>query len=69
MIEKNKEYILDIIAQGYEGEGIAKVEGNFPIFIEGALKGEKVNVRIVKVNKKFAFGKLIDIIEASPGKM
>lgn len=66
MIEKNKEYILDIIAQGYEGEGIAKVEGNFPIFIEGALKGEKVNVRIVKVNKKFAFGKLIDIIEASP---
>ena len=65
LIEKNKEYILDIVTQGYEGEGIAKVEGAFPIFIEGALKGEKVNARIVKVKKNFAYGKLLDIIEPS----
>lgn len=65
MIEKNKEYILDIINQGYEGEGIAKYEGNFPVFIDGALKGEKVRVLIVKVNKKFAFGKLLEVIEKS----
>ena len=65
MIEKNKYYILDIVAQGYEGEGIAKFEGNFPIFIEGALKGEKVNARIVKVKKNFAYGKLIEVIEPS----
>ena len=48
LIEKNKEYILDIVSQGYEGEGIAKINDTFPIFIEGALKGERVNVRIVK---------------------
>ena len=45
LVEKNKEYILDIIAEGYEGEGIAKIEG-YPIFINGALKGEKVKVKI-----------------------
>ena len=65
MVEKNKEYIFDIISQGYEGEGIAKVDNKYPIFIEGALKGEKVKVRIVKVNKNFAYGKLMEVLEAS----
>ena len=64
MVEKNKEYILDIVAEGYEGEGIAKVEG-YPIFIEGALVGEKVKVKIVKVKKNYAYGKLLEIIEES----
>ncbi|MGL4656806.1 MAG: 23S rRNA (uracil(1939)-C(5))-methyltransferase RlmD [Sarcina sp.] len=69
MIEKNKEYILDIISQGYDGEGVAKVEDNFPIFVEGTLAGEKVKVKIVKVKKKFAYGKLIEIIEKSPKRV
>ena len=64
MVEKNKEYIFDIISQGYEGEGIAKIDNKYPIFIEGALKGEKVKVRIVKVNKNFAYGKLMEVLEA-----
>ena len=67
MIEKNKEYILDIISQGYEGEGIAKIEG-YPIFIEGALQGEKVKVKIVKVKKSYAYGKLLEIIEKAEGR-
>ena len=65
MVEKNKEYIFDIISQGYEGEGIAKIDNKYPIFIEGALKSEKVKVRIVKVNKNFAYGKLMEVLEAS----
>lgn len=65
MVEKNKEYIFDIISQGYECEGIAKIDNKYPIFIEGALKGEKVKVRIVKVNKNFAYGKLMEVLEAS----
>ncbi|MDM0917377.1 23S rRNA (uracil(1939)-C(5))-methyltransferase RlmD [Clostridium perfringens] len=65
MVEKNKEYIFDIISQGYEGEGIAKIDNKYPIFIERALKGEKVKVRIVKVNKNFAYGKLMEVLEPS----
>lgn len=64
MLEKNKEYILDIVGTGYEGEGIAKIDG-YPIFIEGAIEGEKVKVLIVKAKKNFAYGKLIEIIEPS----
>ena len=63
LIEKNKEYILDIVSQGYEGEGIAKINDTFTVFIEGALKGERVNVRIVKSKKSFAYGKLLEVID------
>ena len=61
MVEKNKEYILDIIAQGCEGEGIAKIEG-YPIFISGGLTGEKVRVKIIKVKKSYAYGKIEEIL-------
>ncbi|MBN1053439.1 23S rRNA (uracil(1939)-C(5))-methyltransferase RlmD [Clostridium botulinum] len=64
MIEKNKEYILDILSQGYEGEGVAKVEG-YPVFIQGALQGEKVKTKIIKVKKNYAYGKIEKIINTS----
>ena len=64
MVVKNNEYILDIISVGYGGEGIAKIDG-YPIFIEGAILGEKVKVLIVKAKKNYAYGKLLEVIEAS----
>ena len=63
-IEKNKEYIVDIIDNGFEGEGIAKID-NFTIFIPNALKGEKIKIIIVKVLSSHAFGKIIEIINKS----
>ena len=63
-VEKNREYILDIIDNGYEGEGIAKIE-DYTIFIQGAIKGEKCRVLILKVNKSFAYGKITQIISES----
>ncbi len=55
-VGKNKEYIVDIVDYGCEGEGIAKID-NFTIFIQGAMKGEKVKILIVKVNTSYAFRK------------
>ena len=40
-VQKNQDYIVDIIDNGIEGEGIAKID-NFTIFVPGAIKGEKV---------------------------
>ena len=63
-VQKNQEYIVEIIDNGYEGEGIAKID-NFTIFIPGAIKGEKVKILIVKVLSSHAFGKIIEIINKS----
>ena len=42
-VQKNKEYIVNIIDNGFEGEGIAKIE-DYTIFIPGAIKGEKIKI-------------------------
>lgn len=68
IVEKNKECIVDIIDNGFEGEGIAKIE-NFTIFIPNTIKGEKVKILIVKVLKSYAYGKLLEIIEESKSRV
>ena len=67
-IQKNKEYEVEIIDNGYEGEGIAKID-DFTIFIKGAIKGETCKILIVKVNKSYAFGKLLEVIKASENRV
>ena len=66
-IQKNQEYVVDIIDNGFEGEGIAKID-NFTIFIPGTIKGEKVKIIIVKVLSSHGFGKIVEIIEKSQAR-
>ena len=67
-VVKNKEYIVDIIDNGFEGEGIAKVR-DYTIFIPGAIKGEKAKILIVKVTTSHAFGKIIELLKKSEHRM
>ncbi len=66
-VEKNKEYVVDVHGMGYEGEGVSKID-NFTVFIPGALENEKVKIKIVKINKNFGFGKLMEVLEPSPDR-
>jgi 23S rRNA (uracil1939-C5)-methyltransferase len=63
-IEKNKDYKMNITGLGFEGEGVGKIDG-LTVFVQGALPGEEVLVKIIKVAKNHAFGKLLDILIAS----
>lgn len=67
-VEKNKEYIVDIIDNGFEGEGITKIDG-FTIFVPNGIKGEKVKILIVKVLSSHAFGKILEIIKPSKNRI
>lgn len=67
-VKKNDEYIVDIIDNGYEGEGIAKID-NYTIFVKGAIKKEKCRILIVKTTSSHAYGKLIEIIEKSEDRI
>ena len=66
-VKKNEEYIVDIIDNGFQGEGIAKIE-NYTIFVGGAIKGEKVKILILKTTSSHGFAKIIDIIEKSASR-
>ena len=64
-VRTNKGHMLglgDIIDNGYEGEGIAKID-NFTIFVPNSIKGEKLKIVIVKVTSSYAYGKILEIIE------
>ncbi len=64
MLKKNEEYVVDIIDNGFQGEGIAKIDG-ITVFIDKAIKGEKIKIKILKVQTNFAYGKIIEILEKS----
>ncbi len=66
-MEKNDYYEVDILDTGYEGEGIAKIDG-YTTFIKGAIKGEKVKIKMLKTNKDFGFAKLEEIIKKSDNR-
>ncbi|QCX34481.1 23S rRNA (uracil(1939)-C(5))-methyltransferase RlmD [Caloramator sp. E03] len=64
IVKKNEEYEIMITSLGFQGEGVGRID-NFTVFVEGALPNELVRIKIVKVSKNYAFGKLIDIIKTS----
>ena len=68
MLKKNEEYIVEIIDNGFQGEGIAKID-NVATFIPNAIKGEKAKIKILKVTSKVAYGKIIEILEKSEDRI
>lgn len=64
MLKKNQKLVLKIVDLSSEGAGVAKVDG-YPLFIKDTLPGETVEVLVVKVNKNYGFGKVLNIIEPS----
>lgn len=44
----------------HEGNGVGKV-GGYPLFVPNGLPGEEAVVKVIKVNKNFGFGKLIEL--------
>ncbi len=64
MLNKNDEIIEYVVDTGSNGEGIVKHE-NFVVFVPFAIKGEKIKVKILKVSKNIAYGKILEVIEKS----
>ncbi|MEA5084304.1 MAG: 23S rRNA (uracil(1939)-C(5))-methyltransferase RlmD [Lachnospiraceae bacterium] len=62
---KNEDYVMTITDIGSEGQGVGKIDG-FTIFVPEALPDEEIEVKITKVNKSFAFGRMMKIIKTSP---
>lgn len=65
MLKKDNIYKFEIIDVGINFEGIAKDEKGLTVFIPGALKGEVVEAKIIKVNKSYALGEVKNYISKS----
>ncbi|KNY29547.1 23S rRNA (uracil(1939)-C(5))-methyltransferase RlmD [Pseudobacteroides cellulosolvens] len=67
IVEINKEYRITITGMNHEGQGVGRVDG-FTVFVDDALEGEEVLVKITKVNKSYSVGRLVEIINPSDNR-
>ncbi|HEK9097641.1 TPA: 23S rRNA (uracil(1939)-C(5))-methyltransferase RlmD [Streptococcus equi subsp. zooepidemicus] len=65
MLSKNDIVQVEISDLSHDGLGIAKHEG-FVFFVENALPGEIIQMRVLKVNKNSGFGKVETYLTTSP---
>ncbi|YCA44009.1 23S rRNA (uracil(1939)-C(5))-methyltransferase RlmD [Bacillus sp. JZ8] len=63
-VEKNQYVTVKFEDLTHEGAGVAKVDG-FPIFVQNALPEEEGNVKIIKVKKGFAIGRMMETTKES----
>lgn len=63
-VEKNKEYTVKIDTVSSDGSGIAHID-NFAIFIPQTVSGDTAKIKITDVKKRFAHGRLEQIITPS----
>lgn len=67
-MKKNDIFTVDIVDNGINFEGIAKVDGAI-VFIPGAIMGENIDVRIIKVTSSYAIGKIEKINKRSESRI
>ncbi len=60
-LEKNQEFELTIEDMGNEGEGIGHLDG-MAVFVKDTVPGDVVRIKIIKVKKNYAYGRLIQVI-------
>ena len=65
MLNKNEIVTVEIVDLTHEGAGVAKVDG-LVFFVENALPGEVIRMRVLKVTKKIGYGKVEEYLEKSP---
>lgn len=65
MVNKGQIYEIEITGMTHDAMGVGKID-NFAIFVQGAIEGEVVRVKIIKVLKRYAIARIIDFLTASP---
>ncbi|HFU4026341.1 TPA: 23S rRNA (uracil(1939)-C(5))-methyltransferase RlmD [Streptococcus suis] len=67
MLKKNDIVEVEIVDLTHEGQGVAKLDG-FVFFVDNALPGEKISMRILKLKKNIGFGKVEEWQSFSPDR-
>ena len=68
MLQKNEIYEALVTDYTAEGQGVAHVDG-CAVFLPNAIAGERVRLRVEKVGKTWAAGKIVEILEKSPHRV
>ena len=67
MLAKNQCYEMTCESFGQDAQGVCRQDG-IAVFVPGLLPGERARVRIVKPEKRYAFGRIEELLERSPNR-
>lgn len=67
-VQKNEKHTVKIEDLTHEGMGVAKING-YPLFIEDALPGEEMEVKIHKTGKSFGYAKSMNRLTSSQNRV
>ena len=67
-LKKNDHFIGIVEDLTSDGMGVVKKDG-FPLFVDGTIIGEEVEVRAIFLKKNFGYGRLIKILKESPHRV
>jgi 23S rRNA (uracil1939-C5)-methyltransferase len=67
-VRKNDEVTLDIIGLTQDGEGVGRADG-FTLFVQGALPGERIKAKVLKVKKQYGYAKMLELLQTSPDRV
>jgi 23S rRNA (uracil1939-C5)-methyltransferase len=61
---------IDAVVDGFThgGEGVARVEGK-AVFVAGTIPGERIRLEVVDDRKRWARGRLLEVLDASPDRV
>lgn len=65
---KNSEYEVKITGYSSDGAGVSRIDGQV-VFVSGTIDGEACRIKILKVNKNVAYGKLVSVIAPSENRI
>ena len=68
MLEKGKIYEAEIVDYTAQGVGVARIEG-CAVFVPNAIVGETCRIRLERVNKNWAAGKITELLARSPHRV
>ncbi|WP_240941258.1 23S rRNA (uracil(1939)-C(5))-methyltransferase RlmD [Paenibacillus sp. HB172176] len=62
--QKNDVVTMDIVGLTHEGEGVGRSDG-FTLFVHGALPGEKVRAKVMKLKKQYGYARMEELLAPS----
>ena len=69
MLRKNDIIQLNITSATAEGSGVGKTEDGIAVFVPLSAVGDSLEVRVLKVKKSYAFGKIEKILTPAPSRI
>lgn len=69
MLNKNDIINLTVTSATAEGSGVGHTQDGIAVFVPLSAIGDRLSVRVLKVKKNYAFGKIEEILEPSPSRI